>query len=219
VHGAKPGVIRAFAFVGQAMKLEVTTNVYDVIRELDAARREMRPAVVRALNRMIDQVKVRAAREVRAAGYKLKISDIKSAIRINRASTGRLRADAIASGRPIPLIKYGARQTAAGVTVDVLNGRKLIAHAFIATTSNGTPQVFVRKPGAKHRKVTKGGKAVWTALPIDKKYGPSIPDALANKAVERALLALIEERFPAILAHEHAWLTRRLDRLPSNPTD
>jgi hypothetical protein len=173
----------------------------------------------RALNRMIDQVKVRASRYVRDAGYKLKISDIKAAIRINRASAGRLRADAIGSGRPIPLIQYGARQTAKGVTVDVLNGRKVIAHAFIATTPNGSRQVFVRDPGAKHKKVTKNGKPQWSALPINKKYGPSIPDALANKAVEQALLALIQERFPAILSHEHAWLKKRLDRLPPDPTN
>ncbi len=201
------------------MRLNVTTNIRDVIRDLDAGARETRPAVARALNRMIGQVKVRGAREVRAAGYKLKISDIKNAIRINRASTSRLRADAIASGRPIPLVKYNARQVGAGVSVDVLNGRKVIGHAFIANTANGSPQVFVRKPGAKHKKVMRNGKAQWTALPIDKKYGPSIPDALANKAVERALVDLISERFPAILSHEHAWLKKRLTRLPPDPTE
>lgn len=195
------------------------TNIQDVIRELDAARREARPAVARALNRTIDQVKVRAAREVRAAGYKLKISDIKGAIKISRASTSRLRAEAAASGRPIPLAKYGARQTATGVSVDVLQGRKTIAHAFVAKDSNGGKQVFLRKPGSKHRKTVKGGKVVWTQLPIEKKWGPSIPDALKNEAVERALVSLIEDRFPDILAHEHAWLKRRLDRVPPNPSE
>lgn len=201
------------------MKLQVTTNIWDVIKEQEAAAREARPAVARALNRMIDQVKVRGARYVRDAGYKLKIGDIKAAIRIRPASTGRLRADAVASGRPIPLVKYNARQTADGVSVDVLNGRKVIAHAFIAKTSNGTPQVFMRAPGAKHKKVVKNGRVRWSALPIDKKYGPSIPDALASKAVEQAIKELIEQRFPAILAHEHAWLKKRLDRLPSDPTE
>lgn len=201
------------------MQLQVKTNVNDVINELQAAARDARPAVARALNRMIGQVKVRGSREVRAAGYKLKISDIKDAIRINRATQGRLAASAIASGRPIPLIKYGARQVGKGVSVDVLNGRQTIAHAFIASTPSGSRQVFVREPGARHKKVVKGGKPVWTALPIKKKYGPSIPDALANKAVERALLALIAEKFPGILAHEHEWLKKRLDRRPANPAD
>jgi hypothetical protein len=201
------------------MELTYKTNVADVIAQLDAAASDARPAVVRALNRIIAKVKVRGARYVRAAGYKLKISDIKGAIRLDRASGSRLKASAIASGRPIPLIKYNARQVGTGVSVDVLNGRKTIAHAFVANTANGSKQVFVRRPDAKHRKVVKGGKARWSALPINKKYGPSIPDALANKAVERALVELIEQDFPATLAHEHEWLRRRLARAPANPTD
>ncbi len=192
------------------MQLTVTTNIQKVIDDLNAAARETRPAVVRALNRMIDQVKVRASREVRSAGYKLKAADIKNSIKINRASSGQLKATAIASGRPIPLIKYNARQVGAGVSVDVLKGRKVIAHAFIARTANGGQQVFVREPNAKHKKVVKGGKTQWSALPIRKLWGPSIPDALANKAVEKALIELIHERFPVILQHEHDWLQKRL---------
>lgn len=201
------------------MKLVVTSNVQDIIKELKAGAAETKPAVVRALNRTIDQVKVRASREVRSAGYKLKASDIKNAISINRASPSRLRADAVASGRPIPLIKYNARQVGAGVSVDVLNGRKVVAHAFIANSANGTPQVLMRAPGAKHKKIMKNGKAVWTALPIKKLFGPGIPDALANKAVAQAMLDLIAERFPIILEHEHAWLSKRLARKRAVPTD
>lgn len=200
------------------MRLQVTTNVKDVIAELNAAASETKPAVVRALNKTIGQVKTRASREVRSAGYKLKASDIKNAIRIVRASTGRLRAEAIASGRPIPLIKYNARQVGAGVSVDVLNGRKVIGHAFIAQTPNG-PQVFTRDPGGRHRKVVKNGKVQWSQLPITKKYGPSIPDAVASKAVEAALTALMTDRFPVILAHEHAWLSKRLTNKPPMPSE
>jgi hypothetical protein len=168
----------------------------------------------------MDRVKVRAARIVRDTGYKLKISDIKKAIKINRASSGNLRADAVASGRPISLINYGAKEAKPnGVSVDVLSGRKVIAHAFIATTKNGTKQVFVREPSAAHKKVIKGGKAVWSALPIRKLYGPSIPDALANKAVADAIIALIDERFPVILEHEHAFLSKRLTRKQSLPAE
>ncbi len=201
------------------MQFSYTSNVNDVIAELNAAAAETRPAVVRALNKTMDRVKVRAAREVRDAGYKLKISDIKPAIRINRASSGRLRADAIASGRPIPLIKYNAKQAGDGVSVDVLNGRKVIAHAFIGTAPNGSKQVFVREPGAVHKKVIKNGKVQWSGLPIRKLYGPSIPDSLANKAVAEAIIQLIGDRFPAILEHEHAWLVKRLSKKAALPDD
>ena len=192
------------------MKLLVSTNVRDVIAELQAAGRETRPAVVRALNKTVATVKVRAARYVRDAGYKLKIADIKKAIKVNQASTSRLRADAVANGRPISLINYNARQVSSGVSVDVLNGRKTVAHAFIATGRGGNRQVFVRDAGGQHKRIIKNGKAQWSALPIRKLYGPSIPDALASKAVEQTIRELITERFPIVLEHEHAWLLKRL---------
>lgn len=200
------------------MQVSYTTNINDVIRELDMAAREAKPAVARAINKTLDRVKVRAAREVRDAGYGLKVSEIKAAIRINRANAGSLSGQAVASGRPIPLIKYAARQTNSGVTVNVLNGRKVVAHAFIASTPNGSQQVFLREPGAKHKKVVKGGRAVWSGLPIRKLYGPSIPDAVASKAVSAAIIALIGERFPAILEHEHEWLLKRLKRKTPLPS-
>ena len=201
------------------MKITVTTNVKDVIDELNMAADTMRPAVVRALNKVAASVKVRGAREVRDAGYKLKISDIKKAIKINRASSGQLRASAVASGRPIPLIQYNARPVGSGVSVDVLNGRKVIAHAFVANTSNGSKQVFLRDPKAKHKKIVKNGKAQWTELPIRKLFGPGIPDAMANQAVSKAIVDLITERFPIVLEHEHEWLSKRLPRLKAEPTD
>jgi len=202
-----------------AMQFSYTSNVNDVIKELNAAAAETRPAVVRALNKTMDRVKVRAAREVRDAGYKLKISDIKKAIRLNRATSGRLRADAVASGRPIPLIQYNAKQVGAGVSVDVLNGRKVVAKAFIATTPSGSTQVFIREPNAIHKKVVKGGKVQWSALPIRKLYGPSIPDALANKAVADAIVQLIGDRFPVILEHEHSFLLKRLPKQQPLPAE
>lgn len=200
------------------MNFQHTTNVWDVIKELDAARGEIRPAVVRALNRTIDRVKVRAAREVRAAGYKLKIAVIKNAIRINRASTGRLRADAVAAGRPIPLIDYSARQTADGVSVDVLQGRKVIAHAFVAKMPSGHLGVFERF-GPRVQRTRKNKHQAARTQKIKQLFGPSIPDALANQAVQRALLELIDDTFARTLAHESAWLKKRLDRLPPNPSD
>jgi hypothetical protein len=43
-------------------------------------------------------------------------------------------------------------------------------------------------------------------LPIRELYGPSIPDALTNDAVQKALAQTIARKYPAILAHELAWL-------------
>ena len=195
----------------ETITVNVKHNVSQLLMELEAASREMRDtAVVRALNKTADQVKVQASREVRDAGYALKMADIKGALRVRRANQGNLRASVIASGRPIPLIKYGARQTAKGVTVNVKSGRKLIPGAFIATMPSGHRGVFVREPGGKHKKVSKAGKVAWHQLPIRELYGPSIPDGLANKAVQQSLQRFIADRFPKLLTHEHTWLRRKL---------
>jgi hypothetical protein len=201
------------------MRMSYTTNVREVVEELNLAARDAKPAVVRALNRTIDAVKTRASREVRAAGYKLKAADIKKAIRINRATPGRMRADATASGRPIPLVQYGAKQTGKGaVSVDVLNGRKTLKHAFIATMTSGHTGVFERYGPLVVRTNRKRGQSKMHQQ-IRQLFGPGIPDALLNKAVEAALVDLINERFPVILANEHAWLSKRLKRKPSVPAD
>ncbi len=192
------------------MKVSYTTNIKDVINDFEKAARDTPKAVVNALNKTIAKVKTQASKEVLSAGYKLKSADIKASIKILEASTGRLRAEAVASGRSIPLIKYGAvDMRPEGVRVNVLNGRKTLAHAFIANTKNGR-QVFERVKGGKHKKVMKDGKAIWSGLPIRKLNGPSIPDALRNKAVERAVTELIVKDFPRIFASQLEWLAKNL---------
>lgn len=191
----------------------VRSNASLVAMEFSAAAREMRDvATVRALNKVADQVVVTGSREMRAAGYNLKISTIKKGLRIARASPGALKATVIASGRPIPLVQFGARQTSKGVTVNVLKGRKLIAGAFIATMPSGHKGVYVREATTVHKKMRSGSKASWHALPIRELFGPSVPDGLSNKFVQDRLQQFINEKFPEILKHESQWLSRKLGR-------
>jgi hypothetical protein len=192
--------------------VNVNTNAGNVVMELLSAAQSMPEATVRALNKMADQTKVASAREVRAVGYNMKIGEIKKGIKVRKATKSELRASVIASGKPIPLIQYSARETAKGVSVSVLKGRKVIAGAFIATMPSGHKGVFVREPGAKHKKVGQGKSASWHALPIKELYGPSIPSGMANDAVQSALQRFISERFPALLEHEHEWLSRKTRR-------
>lgn len=192
------------------IKVSVTHNVGEIVAELERAGQDMPQAVSSALNKMAAQVKTATSRAIRAAGYNLKASTIKDGIRIRRASSGSLSASVIASGRPIPLIEFSAVDTGHGVAVKVLKGRKLIRNAFIVTLPNGRRAVCVREPGAKSKKVHKGDKARWSTLPIRQLYGPSLPDAMVNNAVGQALDALVSERFPKILAHEHEWLRKKL---------
>jgi hypothetical protein len=186
----------------------VRSNVRAVVMDITAGAAECTPAVVRALNKTADQAKTRASREIRKAGYNLKAADVKAAINVKRASAGNLTASVVAKGRPIPLIKFEARATGQGVSVRVQKGRKLIAHAFIATMPNGHRGVFerVNKTHVKY-------KGQWRKdLPIKQLFGPGIPDALANEIVQGTLRQFIEERFPVLLEHEYAWLAGKLKR-------
>lgn len=197
----------------EGLTVNVRSNTQSIVLDLMQAGRDMRDkATVSALNKLANQVKTAASKEVRAAGYNLKAARIKDALRITRATQGSLRAVVTASGKPIQLIEYDAKQTSAGVTVKVMGSRKLIKGGFIAMMPSGHKGVFVKKPGSKHKKVNKGGKASWHQLGIQQLWGPSIPNALANTKVRDALQALIVEKFPGILEHEHAWLAKRLGR-------
>lgn len=186
-----------------AFALDVKGSMDRVIADLGQRKREtIDIAVPRALNKMGDQVKTGSARAMRDAGYNLKVSDIKKGLTVTRATSSRLQVTVRASGRPIPLIAYGARgPTAKGVSVSVLHGRKIIAGAFIATMPSGHKGVFIRV-GKGHKKVHRRGRTVWSGLPIKQLFGPSVPDGLANKAVQDQLQRLVEEKFPEILRQQ-----------------
>lgn len=187
------------------INVSVKTDIDRALRKLHLTKDESRKAIARALSKTATTARAEAARDIRDAGYGLKIGDIKDAISIRRATAYDLKALVRATGRPIPLIQYGARQTKKGVTVNVKNGRKRIAHAFIATMPNGHKGVFVRK-GDQHRRVMRNGRVVSTGLPIRELYGPSIPSAFANEVVQRAIASAIRERFPTVLKQELAYL-------------
>ena len=188
----------------------VTSNVDQTIKDLlgfGAAVKEK--AVVRTLNDVAAQLRTRASREIRAAGYQLKAGALRNALRPIKASRSSLWAGISASGRPIPLIDYGAREVSTGVSVNVEHGRKVISHAFIATMPGGHRGVFAREPGAKARKVVKAGRVQWETLPITQLFGPGIPDALANKVVANGLQSLVDEKFDTILRRNIAYYASR----------
>ncbi len=186
------------------------TNAPKLVLELRLAEAEVRNAAMpRALNRMIDQVRTATAKEIARAGYKLKASVIKSGLRVERATAANPRAAIVARGRPIPLIEYSARQTTGGVSVAVLNGRRVVKGTFIATMPTGHRGVYQREKGGIHKKVKANGRTSWHALPITELFGPKLPDGMANVKVQEALQRLVIEKFPAIFEHEVAWLRKR----------
>lgn len=193
------------------LKLDVRADVKGIKASLTKYVGEQQKAVVRALNKTAAQAKTAASQEVRAAGYNIKASAIKKSFVIQRAKAGSLVVVLKATGRPIALINYGARQTKNGVSFQVKSGRQTLRHAFIATMSNGHQGVFERfGPAAiKGSKVVVNGKKRRPNTPIREKFGPSIPQSLANDAVEKALMAKIRQKFPQILRHELAFVASK----------
>ena len=190
------------------LKLSVRADVKGITADLTRYVGEQQKAVVRALNKTAQQARTAASQEVRAAGYNIKSSAIKSSFSIIRASRGKLVVTLKATGRPIALINYGARQGKSGVSVQVKAGRTVLRHAFIATMQNGHRGVFERV-GKLHKKVVRNGKAIRSGLPIKELFGPSIPQSLSNDAVEKAIMAKIRQKFPQILKHELAFVASK----------
>lgn len=158
-------------------------------------------AIMRAVNKTAAAAKTAASREIRAQGYNIKAAAISKSLLIHRATKHDLKAVISVTGKPIPLLAYGGRQVGRGVSVQVKNGRKIIRGAFIATMPSGHQGVFVRV-GKRHKKVMRNGHVVWSGLPIKQLFGPSIPSAVANEAVQRALAQTIKQKYPRLLAHE-----------------
>lgn len=190
------------------LKFDVRADVKGITTSLTRYIGEEQKAVVRALNKTAMQARTAASQEVKAAGYNIKASAIKSSFAIQKASRGNLVVTLKATGRPIALINYGARQGKNGVSVQVKAGRSVLRHAFIATMQNGHRGVFERT-GKKHKVVQRNGKPLRTGLPIKELFGPSIPQSLANDAVNKAIMAKIRAKFPQILKHELAFIASK----------
>lgn len=144
-------ILRKIDGVEEALSARVTANV------LTSAAREVR-------NEAIGRTK----RELPG----LASSKIRADIKLVRASPNRPRAMIDISRRPTNLVRFGARQVGAGVSVAFRSGRKVVGHAFIARGRSGNKLVF-RRVGTKR-------------LPIKALPGPSVGGVL-HKHVEDLL--------------------------------
>jgi hypothetical protein len=178
-------------------------------------RAQMRPAIARALNRTATSVRAGTGREIRKV-YNIKQGSVRAQIKITRATRNELEARVTASGRPIPLIEFGARQTKRGVTVKVKRrgGRKLIPGAFVATVGAGHRGVFIRaQSGTRTKRDQAERKRVapkYSDLPIAELLTLSIPKAFTNREVLAALERVARVRFPVEFERELNFLRSRL---------
>lgn len=201
------------------MRLSIETNFPEVQRSLDRLRADIADTVrVRAVNRTMEQARTAMSREIRQ-DYAVSASYVRERLFIARAvfRGGRFAAEATLTGsgsgrgkRAANVIAFGARQVKKGVSVLIRKGqgRKVIQAAFIA---NEGRTVFTRVPGtvmaerAKYRG-TKHAHQIKAVQTID------VPQMFNSKRVSRAVIRVIEERFPVVYAREARWAIDRFQR-------
>jgi hypothetical protein len=128
-------------------------------KNVDIPESVLRAATRGALNRAIRRAFTESSRKVREV-YNVKAKDVKKYTKIRRATGANPSAELRIKGQRLPVMVFGARQTAKGVSVRIKKkgGRKLIRSAFIRTLKSGKTSVFRRRQ--------KGSKLV-PRLPID----------------------------------------------------
>lgn len=120
------------------------------LREIPSAAKR---AASRAINKTTTTVRAVSAREIQQK-RNLKIGVIKQQLRVDRARPNRLFARITASGKPISIRHFGARQTRKGVTVKIEKaGRRTALQKYgnksFRNLGFAKGRVFVRKDKAR----------------------------------------------------------------------
>lgn len=159
------------------MRFDVRGDVEGLKHYLsDTQRRKLPQITVRALNRTAEQVRTHAVKELKGRASDeagLGVSGFRRAIAIRRATRVSLTATLSASGKAIPLILFGARQTASGVSASPWGRRRGYKGAFITTMPSGHRGVFRRASKAR--------------LPIRELYGASLPREFIKRDIVNAM--------------------------------
>ena len=157
-------------------------------------------AISNALNRAVSTMSSNISKEVRK-DYHVKATDVKSTLKIFRASKSKLSAEIKSSGEALGLDKFKVSPKTVNpkrksqLKIAVKNdGVKKILGAFVANL-NGT-KVFTRD-GKKR-------------LPISRKFGPSVPQMVGNENIVEKINELGNVTYHTRLNHE---INRILNRI------
>ena len=175
----------------------IKLDIDPVLRSLDRLGIDLaEKAITRSLNRTITGVRTAASRAVREE-LTLKAKDVNRELAVRRARRRDLEAALDISVTATGLIKFRARQTQRGTTVQVKRrgGRKRISHAFIAKMKSGHVGVFVRRKGAGR-------------LPIGERFSTAVGQFLDDERVLSELGDGAQVRFTKELSSQVDFLLR-----------
>ncbi len=173
-----------------------------VQRLLAAVPKGWRRVASRAVNHTARKARTRIVQELRRR-LKMRSTDIRKDVTLRRASYANPEARIRIGGKPIPLVRFQARQTARGVTYrQPSTGRRVLSpHSFIATMRTGHRGVFRRRRA--------GGKRVGR-LPINELTGKSLLGLFeAAPALARGIMAETSIELERRLDHEVRHLLER----------
>jgi len=121
----------------------------------------------------------------------LRSATVKERIYYQRVPVGQYYVEVKSSKRPIALIDFpSARQTGAGVQVNVWGRSQILRNAFITSNTAGGRQVYRRVGRAR--------------LPIRKLWGPTIYGTFATPEVQAVIRTTMQQRLQAALARRIA---------------
>lgn len=211
-----------------------TGSIQDAIRQIQRqyshiSGSTLNQAISRALNRAASQSRTEANKNIRQV-YKISASQVNQGLNIRNSSRTNLTAKIIASGKPISLTAFGARQESAtgtvkfdrkgnltrttrktrkrnpksGVSFEIKKGNvENLPTAFIQTANGGTT-VFAR--GTYGDPSFNFGKE---RLPIAKLSTVSLPLMFANNEVINPTESKAVDVLNARITHELNWLFQR----------
>ncbi|EON70403.1 phage tail protein [Lysinibacillus sphaericus] len=154
--------------------------------------KEARKVIARAVNRSAVSARAKASQEIRSK-YIIRASDVKSAIKLDKANPSKLSAQVRASGPVIPLMKFDVTPTKPNdmkvrARVKKGGGRKTIQRGFVANMGNSHTNIFKRVGDRR--------------LPIKGLYGPSIAQMMGEATIIANVTNHAQETLDRRLMHE-----------------
>jgi hypothetical protein len=180
------------------MAVNVSNDVAAFRASIDRFKdQDMNRAIAIALNRAADGVRVAASAEIMKL-YRVKKNALTKAFTVRRAYHGKLTAIVFASGKPLNVMGFHARQTKKGVTVDVKGARKLIPGAFIKTIQ--VPNAGLVKAVFERKFVSGRSGKRFGKYPLRGVTTVSVPGMFSKEVVVNALRGVAVDRFRKELA-------------------
>lgn len=177
------------------MSTEIDARDIDkAMKLLEKVPNAVEQAAATALNRAVIAGRTAVSKGVRER-YTIQASNIKGQVRIKRAVKSDLEAAVIISGAPIDLTNFRVRISRRGVYAQVKKGGGgVLSRSFF---------MAVGKAGLYHRSSR-------SRLPIQREFGPSVPQMTGESHVSQDVQERMHEVFQTRFEHE---AIRRLEEI------